>query len=137
MNMRRSFLILGVFGLLLAASVSVFAQATASATLEGTVTDKAGAVIRGASVTITNKATGVSRAATTNDTGNYRFELLPAGVYVVKVSAPSFATVITEGAELLVGRTTTLDYTLNLGATSETVTITSEAPIIDTQKTDL
>jgi len=126
-----------MLGLLLAASVSVFAQATASATLEGTVTDKAQAVIKGASVTITNKATAVSRTVTTNDTGSYRFELLSAGVYEIKVSASGFATAITEGAELLVGRTTTLDYTLNPGATSETVTVTGEAPIIDSQKTDL
>src|SRR5262249_42724064 len=104
MNMCRSFLILGMFGLLLAASVSVFAQATASATLEGTVTDKAQAVIKGASVTITKKAMGVSRPATTNDTGSYRFELLSAGVYEIKVSASGFATAVTQGAELLVGR---------------------------------
>src|SRR5262245_34719013 len=135
--MRRSFLMLGMLGLLLAASVSVFGQATASATLEGTVTDKAQAVIKGASVTIINKAMSVSRTATTNDTGSYRFELLSAGVYEIKVGAPGFATAVTESVELLVGRTTTLDYTLNPGATSETVTVTSEAPIIDTQKTDL
>src|SRR5262245_1237096 len=119
--MRRSFLMLGMLGLLLAASVSVFGQATASATLEGTVTDKAQAVIKGASVTIINKAMSVSRTATTNDTGSYRFELLSAGVYEIKVGAPGFATAVTESVELLVGRTTTLDYTLNPGATSETV----------------
>ncbi len=135
--MRRSFLILGMVGLLLAVNVSVFSQATASATLEGTVTDKAQAVIKDASVTISNKATGVSRTVKTNDTGSYRFELLSAGVYEIKVSASGFATTITEGAELLVGRTTTLDYTLNPGATSETVTVTGEAPILDAQKTDL
>lgn len=78
-----------------------------------------------------------SRTVKTNDTGSYRFELLSAGVYELKVSASGFATVITEGAELLVGRTTTLDYTLNPGATSETVTVTGEAPILDAQKTDL
>jgi hypothetical protein len=137
MNMRRSFLILGMLVLLLAVSVPVFGQATASATLEGTVTDKAQAVIKDASVTISNKATGVSRTVKTNDTGSYRFELLAAGVYEIKVSASGFATVITEGAELLIGRTTTLDYTLNPGATSETVTVTGEAPILDAQKTDL
>src|SRR5262245_63081955 len=114
-----------------------FAQATASATLEGTVMDKSQAVIKGATVTITNKATGVTRSVITNDEGAYRFELLAAGKYSLKVSANGFASVVTEDLELAVGRTTTLDYTLNPGATSETVTVTGEVPIVDTQKTDL
>ncbi|MCG3163797.1 MAG: hypothetical protein JMDDDDMK_05248 [Acidobacteria bacterium] len=114
-----------------------FAQATASATLEGTVTDKAQAVIKGATVTITSKATGVTRSVTTNDEGSYRFELLSAGKYDIKVGANGFASAVTESAEVLVGRVTTLNYTLNPGATAETVTVTAEAPILDTQKTDV
>jgi carboxypeptidase family protein/TonB-dependent receptor-like protein len=114
-----------------------FAQATASATLEGTVTDKSQAVIRGATVTIANKATGVTRSVMTNDVGSYRFELLSAGKYSLKVTASGFASAVTEDVELPVGRTTTLDYALNPGATSETVTVTGEVPIVDTQKTDL
>src|SRR5262245_8460804 len=114
-----------------------FAQATASATLEGTVTDKTQAVIKSATVTIINKATGVTRTTSTNDTGLYRFELLPAGKYEIKVGASGFASAVTEGVELPVGRVTTLDYALNPGAASETVTVTAEAPIVDTQKTDV
>src|SRR5262245_42904197 len=114
-----------------------FAQATASATLEGTITDKAQAVIKGATVTITNKATSVTRSVMTNDEGAYRFELLSAGKYSLKVTASGFAGLVTEDIELPVGRTTTLDYALNPGATSETVTVTGEVPIVDTQKTDL
>src|SRR5215831_6033141 len=114
-----------------------FAQATASATLEGTVMDKSQAVIKSATVTIINKATGVTRTTSTNDVGVYRFELLQAGKYDIKVSASGFASAVTESAELLVGRTTKLDYTLNLGAAAETVTVTAETPIVDTQKTDV
>ena len=114
-----------------------FAQATASATLEGTVRDKAQAVIKGATVTVTYKATGVTRTVMTNDEGAYRFELLSAGIYSLKITANGFAAVVTEDVELPVGRTTTLDYALNPGATSETVTVTGEVPIVDTQKTDL
>jgi outer membrane receptor protein involved in Fe transport len=114
-----------------------FAQATASATLEGTVTDKTQAVIKSATVTITNKATGVTRTTTTNDVGVYRFELLPAGKYEIKVSASGFSSAVTEGVDLLVGRVTTLDYPLNPGAAAETVTVTAETPIVDTQKTDV
>jgi len=114
-----------------------FAQATASATLEGTVTDKTQGVIKGATVTINSKATGVTRTVTTNDEGVYRFELLSAGKYDLRVTSTGFAGAVTEDVELLVGRTTTLDYTLNPGATTETVIVTGEAPIIDTQRTDL
>ncbi|HEU0176062.1 MAG TPA: carboxypeptidase regulatory-like domain-containing protein [Blastocatellia bacterium] len=114
-----------------------FAQATASATLEGTVTDKAQAVIKGATVTVSNKATGVTRTTSTNDAGVYRFELLAAGKYDIRVSASGFASAVTESAELLVGRATTLDYNLNPGAAAETVTVTAETPIVDTQKTDV
>src|SRR5215510_8799130 len=114
-----------------------FAQATASATLEGTVTDKNQAVIKGATVTINNKATGLTRTVSTNDVGAYRFELLPAGRYDIKISASGFSSAVTESVELLVGRVTTLDYALNPGATTETVTVTAEAPIVDTQKTDV
>ncbi|MGH9938615.1 MAG: TonB-dependent receptor, partial [Blastocatellia bacterium] len=114
-----------------------FAQATASATLEGTVTDKTQGVIKGATVTINSKATGVTRTVTTNDEGVYRFELLSAGKYDLRVTSTGFAGAVTEDVELPVGRTTTLDYTLNPGATTETVIVTGEAPIIDTQRTDL
>jgi outer membrane receptor protein involved in Fe transport len=114
-----------------------FAQATASATLEGTVTDKAQAVIKGATVTVSNKATGVTRTTLTNDAGGYRFELLAAGRYDIKVSATGFATAVSEGVEALVGRATTLDYVLNPGAAAETVTVTAETPVVDTQKTDV
>lgn len=114
-----------------------FAQATASATLEGTISDKVEAVISGATVTINNQATGVTRTVTTNDKGAYRFELLSAGIYSLKVTATGFAAAVTDGVELLVGRTTTLDYTLNPGLATETVIVTGEPPIVDTQRTDL
>src|SRR5215813_5829685 len=114
-----------------------FAQATASATLEGTVRDKAQAVIKGATVTVTYKATGVTRTVMTNDQGVYRFELLSAGIYSLKVTANGFAGAVTENVEALVGRTTTLDYTLNPGLATETVVVTGEPPIVDTQRTDL
>src|SRR5215813_5212493 len=85
-----------------------FAQATASATLEGTVMDKSQAVIKSATVTINNKATGVTRTTSTNDIGVYRFELLPASKYEIKVGASGFASAVSESVELLVGRVTTL-----------------------------
>src|SRR5215510_1698304 len=136
--MRKSIIFVALFLLIWSfGQQTSFAQATASATLEGTVTDKTQAVIKSATVTITNKSTGVTRTTSTNDIGLYRFELLPVGKYEIKVSASGFASAVTEGVDLLVGRVTTLDYALNPGATAETVTVTAETPIVDTQKTDV
>src|SRR5438128_12609121 len=69
---------------------SAFAQATASASLAGTVVDKNQAVIRGATVTATNKATGLTRTAATNDSGGYNIDLLHAGSYDIKVNATGY-----------------------------------------------
>jgi hypothetical protein len=117
--------------------VSSFAQATASSSLEGTVIDIKQAVIPGASVTATNTATGLSRTVTTNDSGAYRFELLPAGLYDIKVSATGFGEVTSSKVELLVGKTSSLDFTMSPGTTKESVTVTSEVPLLDQQKTDV
>jgi hypothetical protein len=113
------------------------AQVTASASVEGTVKDIKEAVVPGASVTVTNVATGLARTAATGGEGAYRIDLLPAGLYDVKVNATGFGDVTANKVELLVGKTTTLDFTLSPGARSETVTVTSEAPLLDRQKTDV
>ena len=123
--------------LALALCAPVAAQVTASASVEGTIKDIKEAVVAGATVTVTNAATGLSRTATTGEEGAYRIDLLPAGLYDVKVSATGFGDVSASKVELLVGKTTTLDFTLSPGSRAETVTVTSEAPLLDQQKTDV
>src|SRR6266568_8816771 len=93
--------------LLSVGSGNALAQATASGTIQGTVTDKSGAVVSGAQVVAKSKATDSIRTATTNDTGYYRFELLPVGVYTVTVSKAGFASV-SETMEILIGQMTTV-----------------------------
>jgi len=116
---------------------NAFAQATASAALQGTVTDQSGAVIAGASVTITNKDQGWTRTTTTGDTGLYRFELLAAGSYSLKITHVGFASVTVDRAELQVGQTTTLDFVLKPGQISEIVEVSTEAPVVDAEKTEV
>src|SRR6266705_2453982 len=117
---------------------SASAQATASASLAGTVVDKNQAVIRGATVTATNKATGLTRTATTNDSGEYKIDLLPAGRYDVKASASGFGDAGSENVELLVGVTNSLGFTLNPGGVTGTVTVTSgETELVSKEKTDV
>ncbi len=114
----------------------VFSQATATATLQGTVTDKSSAVVAGAQVVATFKATGVVRTATTSDTGTYRFDFVPAGIYQVKVTKEGFATVV-QDAELLVGSASTVSVMLSPGAATTVVEVTGQAPIVDLQKTSV
>src|SRR6266568_8732733 len=117
---------------------SASAQATASASLAGTVGDKNQAVIRGATVTATNKANGLTRTTTTNDNGEYKIDFLPAGRYDIKVNAAGFGDVAAENVELLVGRTNSLDFTMNPGVQTANVTITTgETELVSREKTDI
>jgi outer membrane receptor protein involved in Fe transport len=117
-------------------STGAFGQATASATIQGTVTDKSGAVVSGAEVVVKNKGNDVSRTATTSDTGYYRFELLPAGNYTVTITKAGFSTV-TETLETLIGQVATVNAELKPGTASEVIEVTSEMPLIDQAKTSV
>jgi hypothetical protein len=77
--------------LIVLGAANLFAQATASGTIQGTVVDKSQAVVTGASVVVTSKATGSSRNVTTDDTGHYRFDLLSAGSYTIKITKQGFS----------------------------------------------
>src|SRR6266550_948172 len=128
-------LLIGVLALSLGRG-NVFAQATASVAIQGTITDKSGAVVSGVQVVAKNKATDLTRTTTTSETGYYRFELLPVGTYTVAVSKSGFGTV-TQSVETLIGQTATVNAQLSPGATSEVIEVTSEAPLVDQLKTSV
>lgn len=113
------------------------AQATASASLTGTVTDQSKAVVVNAQVTLTDKDTGAVRSAKTNSSGLYRFDLLPAGNYALKVTLQGFKAFTIASTELIVGQTSTEDVVLEPGSVEQTVTVTEEAPIVDVTKTNV
>src|SRR5713226_8980057 len=133
-NVGLGFLLVCV---LLLGSANLFGQATASATLEGTILDKTQAAVVGATVTLKNKETGAARTTSSNDIGIYRFDLLPGGIYQLRVNMRGFSVASAENVQALVGQTTTLNFTLSLGAVTETVTVTSEPPIVDVEKTNV
>ncbi len=112
------------------------AQATASGTVLGTVSDPSQAVITGAHVTITSVSTGAERTTVTNNVGSYRFDLLPAGTYKVTVEGAGFTTAV-QSIELMVGRTSTANVTLTPGAGSQTVEVAGSNPLIDVMKTSV
>jgi hypothetical protein len=103
----------------------------------GTVSDPKGDVIKGASVTVTNKATGTERSTTTNDNGEYKLDFLPPGRYSVKVSASGFGEVTSDNVELLVGQTNSFNLTMNPGVQTANVTVTTETELVSKEKTDV
>jgi outer membrane receptor protein involved in Fe transport len=115
---------------------NTFAQATASGTLQGTVTDSSGAAVSGAEIVAKSKATDAIRTATTSDSGSYRFELMPVGIYTVTVTKAGFGT-FSQTVEILIGQITTVSAELKPGSASETIEVTSEAPLVDQLKTSV
>ena len=105
-------------------------------TIQGTVKDPLGALVAGASVTVTNTATRTNVDLQTNAVGRYIAPLLQPGNYTVTVTATGFKKELREGIVLLTGDVRNVDVTLQLGAASESVTVTGEAPIIDVTHTD-
>jgi len=126
---------LATVGLLLAlaalAPSSSWAQFTSS--LEGTVIDPSGAVVPGATVTLTNEATGVTQARQTTDAGYYRFPAIPGGLFTVKVELTGFKTFLYEHVRVETAQVRTVNATLAIGEVgAEQVTVTAEAPLIET-----
>jgi hypothetical protein len=103
----------------------------ATGSIHGSVWDEQQSVIPGAAVAITNKATGNARNLTTGPEGAYAAESLLPGEYEIRVVAPGFTPKV-EVVQVQVGATATADFTLPVGSTSESVVITSEAPIVNT-----
>jgi hypothetical protein len=105
--------------------VSSSALAQYGASLEGTVTDKSGAVVAGANVTVTNQATGVSRNTVTGESGFYRITGLPPGTYTVAVDAGGFKKNSTPNVEVIAEAVNGANVALQTGSASETVTVTA------------
>ena len=134
--MKRTVVLVLLLALSIFAGSSAFGQATATGAISGTVMDKSNSDISGAEVVITSKATGASRTAASSDEGSFRFDLLSAGSYTVKISKSGFSTVV-QTVELLVGQTATANAVLNPGSVAETIEVTAESPLLDVAKTSV
>jgi hypothetical protein len=111
----------------------VYAQSQANTgAVEGIISDATGSVIPKAEVSLINEGTNFTRVLTTDSEGRFRGLLLPLGPYRVTVKAPGFATLTRTGLDLAVGQTITLSLTVSVAAAQETVSITAEAPIVET-----
>jgi outer membrane receptor protein involved in Fe transport len=134
--MRITYFVLVAVLLLSLGSGGLFAQVTATATIQGTVLDASQAAVSGAQVVAKNKGTEFTRTTTTNDAGYYRFELLPVGTYSVSASKAGFKT-YTVSVEIMVGQTLTANAELKVGSASEVVEVTAETPLIEQEKTSV
>jgi Carboxypeptidase regulatory-like domain len=116
---------------LLAASNLTRAQQS-TADIIGTVTDASGAVIPGATVTLTNVATNVTQTAMTTGSGDYTFTLLPAGTYSVKVASAGFKTYSAPNITVAIGDRARLDAKMEVGEATQTVEVSGVAPALQT-----
>ena len=107
------------------------AWAQFSGNIQGDVRDPSGAAVAGAVVTLNNAATNVNQTANTDTAGNYRFVSLAPGDYKVSVSVSGFAPAAVT-VTLLTSQTVEVPVKLSVGSTTESVTVTTEAPILDT-----
>ena len=112
------------------ASTPLFAAETA--TVVGRVADVSGAVVPGAVVTARNLGTGLSRSAVTDERGAYRIPVLPPGAYAFDVALAGFHAARRDGVRLNLGAEVTLDFTLKPASVAEELTVTAEAPLIET-----
>ncbi len=116
---------------------SSFALAQYGASLEGTVTDKSGAVVAGATVTATDQATGVSHSTVTSDAGFYRIPALTPGAYRVDAEAASFKKGTTTDVHVGAESTRGLNVVLTAGAAQESITVTAGAAVLETENANV
>src|SRR5579862_3660358 len=121
---------------LLLAALGAAAQSDRG-TITGTVTDPAGAVIAGAPVEARNAQTGAVYQAATSNTGNYTVAQLPAGTYELTVTVPGFKKYTRQNLDIEVAQIARVDVPLEVGAASESVTVSEAAPLLATESGDL
>ena len=126
---------IGIVVLSLLSAASAWAQSSATAELHVSVKDPKGAVVRDANVSVRNDARNFERTSTENVEGEYQFLTLPPGQYDVVVSAPGFAKTTLNGVTVTVGQRAELPVTLQLASVSETVNVSGEAELVQTQDT--
>lgn len=127
-----------VAALLLAAVLSLAVPTSAQigvGQIVGVVEDPTGAVIPGARITVRHVATGTERELSTNAVGQYRALNLRPGEYEMTVEMTGFGTIKRDGIILTVGQTATIDFTMQVAAAAEVVTVTEDAPITEPDRT--
>ena len=134
---KRLLALASAAALFVCAALPSSAQSTGSGTITGTVTDTTGAVVPNAAVLIRDTDTNVAHTTGTDGAGNYVAPFLLPGNYEVVLGGGAFGKVDRKNLVLTVGETLTVNATLTVGSTATEVTVTSESPILDPQKTEV
>lgn len=119
-----------LFALAVVFGCSLLAQSEL-ASLSGTVTDSSGAVIRDAKLTLTNTGTGQALTAATDSEGRYFIPTIRPGLYSITASAPGFKKYVNQALTLQVAQQVRFDVSLTVGDTTESVTVSTEAPLLE------
>src|SRR5215472_6528400 len=133
--MRKMLCACLVLALGLCFASTAWGQATGS--FSGTVQDKSGSPVAGASVTATNQGTGVSREAKTDETGHYLIPLLPAAIYTVRAAFSGFQTIETKDLRLQIDEARELNFTLAPSTVTAQVEVTASAVAVETANPSL
>jgi hypothetical protein len=112
--------------------LTTFGYGQATGSFAGTVSDKAGAVISGATVTITSQSTGLTREAKTDDSGHYLIPLLPVSNYTIRVAAQGFGAAEQKDIRLQVDEHRELDFALQPASVSTTVEVNATQVAVET-----
>src|ERR1700690_1301953 len=124
-----------IFGLLVLfqflSPLVAFSQGETTSAIIGQVTDESGATVPGCRVTSTNLETGLKRSATTDDAGRFNFPQLKPGMYAVKAEAEEFESQQNSSVSASLGQTQTVDFTLKVTPSKQTIEVRSEAPILN------
>src|ERR1700741_2359897 len=122
-----------VCGILFLAGLAICARPAAGqidrGAIAGKVLDSSGAAVPKATVTVTNKATGVSEASSVNDAGDYQVLALIPGMYTVRVTADGFQTAVQDNIEVHVQDRLSLGFVLKVGSVNQEVVVTSGEPL--------
>jgi len=134
---KSSLRLLFVFGLISALLVVSASGQTTNGNIQGTVVDPSSAAVAGATVTARNMDTGLTAAATTTGAGVYALPNLPPGRYEITVAVSGMKTYVREGVTVATNSTIGLDVQLQVGSTTESVTVTSDAAQLETETSDI
>ncbi len=135
---RPRYFAVKLFILVCLLSIPLFSVAQGvSGRIVGTVVDKTNAAIPNASVTITNQDTGITSKILTNTNGEYRVDNLPPGNYTIELAAQGFHSIVSKGNVVTVDNATVVNLTLEVGSTTESVTVSAAGALIDTTSSSL
>jgi carboxypeptidase family protein len=120
-----------IFGMVIVSTSLSYGQMNVGS-IVGTITDPTGAVVPSAKIILVNQGTQVTQETQTNASGFYTFKALPVGRYKLSVTLSGFQTYERPDIQIVSGETVTLDVKLVVGQETQTITITGEAPLLDT-----